>query len=129
MLTLFSKKRRNIPVIMTNDEVLVLQADGTHKYSDPNNDLHKKSEDDDEEDEDTCILLENNSPPPSKTSSAIEIDMIDDFSELCGLGGGEGFQTAMTVRNRSSFIQLANRSKKYNGLKIELKCIGLRIIK
>ena len=46
MLTLFSKKRRNIPVIMTNDEVLVLQADGTNKYSDPNNDLHKKSEDD-----------------------------------------------------------------------------------
>ena len=95
MLTLFSKKRRNIPVIMTNDEVLVLQADGTHKYSDP---VHKKSEDNDEEDEDTCILLENNSPPPSKSSSAIEIDMIDDFSEICGLGDVEGFQTAMTVR-------------------------------
>ena len=98
MLTLFSKKRRNIPVIMTNDEVLVLQADGTHKCSDPNYDLHKKSEDD-EEDEDTCILLENNSPPPSKASSAIEIDMIDDFSEMCGLGDGEGFQTALTVRS------------------------------
>ena len=108
MLTLFSEKRRNIPVIMTNDEVLVLQADGTHKYSDPNNDLHKKSEDDDEEDEDTCILLENNSPPPSKTSSAIEIDMIDDFSEMCGLGDGEGFQTALTVRSIKQTLRKKN---------------------
>ena len=108
MLTLFSEKRRNIPVIMTNDEVLVLQADGTNKYSDPNNDLHKKSEDDDEEDEDTCILLENNSPPPSKTSSAIEIDMIDDFSEMCGLGDGEGFQTALTVRSIKQTLRKKN---------------------
>ena len=60
--------------------------------------------------DDSCYV-ENSSPPPS-ISSAIEIDMIDDFSELCGLGGGEGFQTAMTVRSRSYFIQLTNRSKK-----------------
>ena len=47
--------------------------------------------------DDSCYV-ENNSPPPS-ISSAIEIDMIDDFSEMCGLGDGEGFQTALTVRS------------------------------
>ena len=79
----------------------------------PSNNKDKFSECEKEQDtstDDSCYV-ENSSPPPS-ISSAIEIDMIDDFSELCGLGGGEGFQTAMTVRSRSYFIQLTNRSKK-----------------
>ena len=105
---------------MANDEVLVLPSDNKDRFS--------EGEKEQDTSTDESCYAENNSPPPS-ISSAIEIDMIDDFSELCGLGGGEGFQTAMTVRNRSSFIQLANRSKKYNDLKIELKCIGLRIVK
>ena len=77
---------------MTNDEVLVLQADDKHKYSGDSDTEQKSSVS-----EETCPV-EKNSPPPSKSSSAIEIDMIDDFSEICGLGGIEGFQTAMTVR-------------------------------
>ena len=77
---------------MTNDEVLVLQADDKPKHSGDCDKEQKSSVNDD-----TCGV-EKNSPPPSKSSSAIEIDMIDDFSEICGLGDVEGFQTAMTVR-------------------------------
>ena len=77
---------------MTNDEVLVLQADDKPKHTGDCDKEQKCSVIDD-----TCGV-EKNSPPPSKSSSAIEIDMIDDFSEICGLGGVEGFQTAMTVR-------------------------------
>ena len=80
---------------MTNDEVLVLQADDDkHKYKD-DSDTEQNSSVENHKNSDE---VENNSPPPSKSSSAIEIDMIDDFSEICGLGGIEGFQTAMTVR-------------------------------
>ena len=72
---------------MTNDEVLVLQAED------------KKIESDKEQIEsvDESCSVNNNSPPPS-ISSAIEIDMIDECNEICGLGDVEGFQTAMTVR-------------------------------
>ena len=83
---------------MTNDEVLVLPSDDKYKFNECDKE-QKRSMDD------SCDV-ENRSPPPS-ISSAIEIDMIDDFSELCGLGGGEGFQTAMTVR-RNSFIQFTH---------------------
>ena len=82
---------------MTNDEVLVLPADDKHRYSESDKESEKMSSVDDDYD-DACAE-ENNSPPPSKISSAIEIDMIDDFSEMCGLGDGEGFQTALTVRS------------------------------
>ena len=79
---------------MTNDEVLVLQADDDKRRYKDDSDTEQKSSVNNQ----TCVDVENNSPPPSKSSSAIEIDMIDDFSEMCGLGGVEGFQTAMTVR-------------------------------
>ena len=90
-----SKKGPNVPVIMTNDEVLVLQADDKYKFSEC--DKEQKGSVDD-----SCSV-DNNSPPPS-ISSAIEIDMIDDFSEICGLGGSEGFQTAMTVRRITQLV-------------------------
>ena len=81
---------------MTNDEVLVLQADDdTCRFKDDSDTEQKISVENHPTSKDN---VENNSPPPSKRSSAIEIDMIDDFSEICGLGGIEGFQTAMTVR-------------------------------
>ena len=82
---------------MTNDEVLVLQADDDKRRFKDDSDTEQKIVS--VEDHQTCDDdVEKNSPPPSKSSSAIEIDMIDDFSEICGLGGIEGFQTAMTVR-------------------------------
>ena len=81
---------------MTNDEVLVLQADDdTRRFKDDSDTEQKISVENHPTSKDN---VENISPPPSKRSSAIEIDMIDDFSEICGLGGIEGFQTAMTVR-------------------------------
>ena len=69
----FEKKRPNVPVIMTNDEVLVLQADDKPKHTGDCDKEQKSSVNDD-----TCGV-EKNSPPPSKSSSAIEIDMIDDM--------------------------------------------------
>ena len=81
---------------MTNDEVLVLQADDDKRRFKDDSDTEQKSSV--ENYPTSHDDIEKNSPPPSKRSSAIEIDMIDDFSEICGLGGVEGFQTAMTVR-------------------------------
>ena len=87
---------------MTNDEVLVLPADDKHRYSESDKESEKMSSVDDDYD-DACAE-ENNSPPPSKISSAIEIDMINDFSGICGLVDVEGFQTAMTVRRITQFL-------------------------